>query len=53
MNEDTRDKEYISYRIYQPTRINSGAPGRTRTFNLGIKSPLLCQIELRAHPNIM
>lgn len=28
---------------------NAGAPGRTRTFNLGIKSPLLCQIELRAH----
>ena len=27
--------------------VGGGAPGRNRTFNLGIKSPLLCLVELR------
>ena len=32
------------------TLLFSGAPGRTRTSNLRIRSPRLCPIELRAHP---
>ena len=31
-------------------RMGVGARARTRTVNLGIKSPLLCQIELRGQP---
>ena len=33
-----------------PSEKGSGARARTRTVNLGIKSPLLCQFELRGRP---
>ena len=34
----------------QPSELGFRAPLGTRTQNLRIKSPLLCQIELEAHP---
>ncbi len=37
-------------RISDDATEGGGARARTRTVNLGIKSPLLCQIELRGRP---
>ena len=42
------------YNVLQPPDIIIffGAPGRNRTYNYRVKSPVLCLVELRAHVSL-